>query len=173
VGMNTAKVNRAFPEICDRVEKEYGKITPLKKRFAYEYLSCAGNQTEAAVNIGAGKDRRNAQVRGSQMANDPKVKALIDELQAEALDITSVTPEIVLKALLREARDADHSRDRREAWHLIGKHLGMFKADQENINSDNRTREQILDDIEGHFGTEARRRAAMELGFELEQTQVG
>jgi len=152
----------SYKDICERIEKRHGKITPLKKRFAYEYLSCTGNQTKAALNIGAGKDRRNAQVRGSQMANDPKVKALIDELQAEALDISSVTPEIVVKALLREARDADHSRDRREAWHLVGKHLGMFK-DVIETKDITRPEGDFLDEVEREFGKEARENAERKL----------
>ena len=166
--MDTAKVDRAFPDICEEVEQKTGKIISQRKRtFALHYVTSLGNQAEAARK--AGYSHKRARQQGYEMAKDPEIQALIEELSKLCVD--DITEETIKQGILKEALTADASRDRHNAWVSLGKNKSMFKDVLEST-SDNRTREQTLDDIEKNFGTEARRRAERELGFEVDEEQI-
>ena len=146
------------------------KIKVLEENTGHEYtepeivyaqhLAATGNQALAARE--AGSTAISAGSTGRKLALRPEIQALVDtvrEFQAEAMDADTIRA-----AVAKEALTAEASRDRLNALTLLGKDKGMFKdgIDLTVRRPDN----NLLDDIEGQFGQEAREKAERELGYE-------
>jgi len=155
--------NKTYTEIIKEVEQETGeKVTKQKADFALHHFTNPDNQSESARE--SGYKGEHAGTRGNQLANDSKVKALIEKLKAEIGDPNDVEIEaLVTQTLVNEMLTAEASRDRINAAEKLGKIYGMFKDVVEHI--DTRTNEQMLTDIEKTFGIVARRNAEKQLGL--------
>ena len=143
-----------------------GKISERKRQFALLKMTNPGkSNTQLAKDVGA--NPATAKQTGYQLANDPKVLALQEKLEAVMdfpIDENNLTVDLITKGLAKEAIEADNSRDRREAFHLLGKSKGMFKEVIEH--RDLRADEEFLQDMKDQLGPEAARVAAEELGLD-------
>ena len=161
MAMDTAKVVRSFPDICEEVERKTGKkLSQRKRTFALHCVTNLGNKAKAARE--AGYSHKRARQQGYEMAQDPDIQVLIEELSKFSVD--DITEETIKQGILKEALTADASRDRHNAWVSLGKNKSMFKDVLENT-SDTRTTKQMLDGIEKQFGVEARKNAEIKLGL--------
>lgn len=100
-----------------------------RERFSRFYLVYNGNQTQAA--LGAGFARSSARQYGSYLMASHDIKARIEELKSEAFDLEGITPEFIRRAFLKEALEADASRDRKAALDSLARCNGMFT---DNVN---------------------------------------
>lgn len=159
---------RTYPMICRGVEERIGKkISPQKREFTLLYFT-KGNKAQAARDIGI--KETSAKQRGYQMANDDDVKTLLEELESIDMDMSEVTEDTIKKGILKEAVGADASRDRLNAWQMLGKTKGMFVDVQENRNPERDLDDKkLLDEIEQEFGKEARNKAAIDLGHDVDE----
>lgn len=148
--------------IINEVEAEQDKpYTEREKSYAL-HLATTGNQSEAAKAAGYGGEHVRQQ--GHKMSKDPRIQALVESVQQYSTDI--ITDDFIKQGLLKEAMEADNSRDRREALHLIAKTRGMMRDVVEQTNVTKLTDEEYLDKVEQQLGKEARQRAAEELGID-------
>ena len=154
-----------YKNIIKEVEVETGKkVTQQKADFAVNSLVSLGNNAKAARDSGYEGD--NSDVRGHQLSNDPQVQLLVEKLKHEVGDVNDIdVKELVTQTLINEMMTADAPRDRINAAVNLGKTEGMFKDVQEYTNSDTRSTEQMLDDIEKRFGIVARKNAENQLGL--------
>lgn len=137
-----------------------------QKKFADEYIICL-NATEAYKKVYKVKDDNTAAVNGSKLLRNTKVSAYVKERQEELSEKTGLTQQWVLNKL-EECVSKSMQEEEVEVWdyknkrmtgtgefvydskgatkalELIGKHLGMFKNDN-NINLN--VGVQIVDDI--------------------------
>jgi len=167
--VKSEQIGRSFPEICEDVEGQLGrKISAQKKEFALRYVECGGNQTEAARRTSS--KSKNPQVRGNQMYQDEGVQALIDAVTADVFDISTLTPEVVLKLLLKEYGDAKYTRDRKSILELLGKHLGMFRDqhDYRHLHV-HKTDTEFFTGVVTRFGREAAFKAGADLGYSKDE----
>ena len=108
------------------------RFTPKQAAFIQEYLVDL-NATQAAVR--AGYSARTARKIGHENLTKPHIKAAIEAAQAERAERTRITADDVLNGLHAEATfnggGSSHSA-RVAAWAHLGKHLGMFKDQQEH-----------------------------------------
>ena len=80
------------------------------------------------------------------MKNFEDVRQRIAELQAEAIDVAKLTPEVVLSGLFKEATTAESASARVAAWKLLGNFAGLFVIDE---NSKPKTAPEIARAIAG------------------------
>ena len=145
--------------IISELEQETGReYTPEERAFALTLVN-TGNKTAAA--LAAGRPERSAAQRGQEMAKDPEIAALVQEVMKYSA--IEVTEDFIKSGLMKEAVTADNSRDRREALHLLGKTKTMFK---DGIDATVRpeTNADLISRIEKEFGKEAADKARLELG---------
>ena len=154
-------------ELAAEVEKEQGgkKVSQVKRDFAVlKVMSPGKSNTQIAREVGTYAQPAKM---GHQLARDPSVNALQEKLEAVMdfpIDENNLTTDMITKGLAKEAIEADNSRDRREAFHLLGKSKGMFKEIIEH--RDLRADEEFLQDMKDQLGPEAARVAAEELGLD-------
>ena len=82
------------------------KLTPKQKRFCQEYVTDL-NATQAAIRTGYSE--KTAEVQGSTLLRNPKVKKEIERLKAKRADKVEIKSEDVLRRL-KEYYDADISK---------------------------------------------------------------
>lgn len=148
--------------IISELEQETGReYTPEERAFALTLVNTGGNKTAAA--LAAGRPERSAAQRGQEMAKDPEIAKLVDEIMKYST--IEITEDFIKSGLMKEAVTADSSRDRREALHLLGKTKTMFK---DGIDATVRpdTNADLISRIEKEFGKEAADKARLELGEE-------
>ena len=108
------------------------RLTPKQAAFIQEFLVDL-NATQAAVR--AGYSARTARKIGHENLTKPHIKAAIEAAQAERAERARITADDVLNGLHKEAtydgEGSSHSA-RVPAWAHLGKHLGMFKDQQEH-----------------------------------------
>lgn len=106
-------------------------LTPRQKAFCQEYLKDL-NATQAAIR--AGYKESGADDQGPRLLGDHRVSAYIASLMGELEKARAITPQLVLDALLEIAKDEEtRPADRIRAWELIGKHLGMWRDQAEQV----------------------------------------
>lgn len=145
------------------LEQETGqKYTDRDKAYALELVR-TGNQSAAARAAGASEQR--AAQTGREMAHDPKIQQLVDEINQ--YQNVQLTEEFVTNALLKEAVKADAPRDRINALQLLGKtrKLKMFTENIEQTNVD-KSDEEFIAQVERMFGKEAADKAREDMGLE-------
>lgn len=107
-------------------------LTAKQAAFVNEYLIDL-NATQAAIR--AGYSEKTAGRTGHENLKKPEIAQAIQEAQAERAERLELTQDDVLKGLLleamREGEGSSHSA-RVAAWGHLGKHLGMFKDQQEH-----------------------------------------
>lgn len=143
------------------------RLAPKREAFCEEYLIDL-NATQAAIR--AGYSEKSAEVEGSRLLSNAKVKARVSELMAERSERVAITADYVLGSLkevaercmqrapvmvrrgrqLVQATDADgkhiwkfDSMGANTALGLLGKHLKLFTDKVEH--SGKLTLEDILD----------------------------
>lgn len=108
------------------------RLTPRQAAFIREYLIDL-NATQAAIR--AGYSEKTAYSQGQRLLKNAEIQEAVQEAQAERAERLEVTSDDVLKGLLieatREGEGSSHSA-RVAAWGHLGKHLGMFKEQQEH-----------------------------------------
>lgn len=113
----------------------------------------------------AGAPEASAGQRANEMKKKPEVQKAIDELKEKVGSVDDIdVKDFVKTTLFNEAVNADNSRDKREAAHLLGKTEGMFRDVVEK--KDNEDTSSLLDRIEKQLGKEARDKAAVGLGMD-------
>ena len=128
-------------------------------------LSRAKGETKAdAYRQAKDYDGKHAGQNGHKVEARPEIQALIDQVKEYSVDM--ITDDYLRQILLREATEAEHSRDRISATEKLMKSRGMLKDVVEQTNLEKLSDEEYLDKIERQFGSEARQRAAQELGME-------
>ena len=115
-------------KLTSEVEKDMGKISQVKRDFAVEKVVSPGkSNSQIAREVGT---YTQPDKMGWQLSNDPKVLALTEKIK-EVVEFPvgedNLTVDMVTKGLAKEAFEASNSRDRREAFHLLGKSRGMFR----------------------------------------------
>jgi len=152
-------------DIADDVSKDIGKkISPKKRDFALLKMTNPGkSNTQLAKDVGA--NPATAKQTGYQLANDLAVIALQEKLEELSLfGSVTINPALIKNGLLKEAVQANDSRDRRGAWDSLAKAEGMYKETviHHNFESD----QEFLKKLEIELGTEAAKIAAIELGLD-------
>ena len=156
-------------DIAKEIEQEQGgKVTQRKRQFALLKVTQPG-KSNAQLAKDMGTNPSTAKQAGYQLAHDPKVKALQEKIEAVMnfpINEENLTTDMIAKGLAKEAFEASNSRDRREAYHLLGKSKGMFKEVIEH--RDLRADEEFLQELADQLGPDAARKAADELGLDWE-----
>lgn len=148
-------------KIINGVEEKTGEeFTQQEKTFALNLVK-TGNKSEAARL--SGTPAGSAGQRGYEMANDPAVAVLIAELSKYSASL--ISEDMIKSGILKEALSADNSRDRREAFHLLGKTKGLFKDVVEQTVT-NKPDDELIAALEKEFGPEAADKARAELGLD-------
>lgn len=107
-------------------------LNPKQQRFVDEYLIDL-NATQAAIR--AGYSPRTAKQQGQRLLTNADVAAAVERARALRSERCELTQDYVVKGLMCEAEltgeGSSHSA-RVQAYHLLGKHLGMFKEKVEH-----------------------------------------
>jgi len=151
-------------DIADDVSKDIGKkISPKKRDFALlKAIEPDMTNTDIARQIA---DTKYPKQDGYKLAADPGVQALVEKYQAVMqFSRFKVDPEFIKAGWMKEALEAQDSRDRRGALDSLAKSEGMFKEIVEHhiFESD----QEFLKKLENAFGPEAAIIAAEELGLD-------
>lgn len=149
------KLSKIIKDIEDETGTQY---STRERTFALAVVS-GENRADAARK--AGVPDGSASQRGYEMGNDPEIQRLIDEVSKFKTD--QIDDNWIKSGLLKEAVQADTSRDRREALHLLGKTKGLFKDVIEQTTHDV-TDDELIERIRSEFGNEAADKAIIELG---------
>jgi phage terminase small subunit len=142
-------------ELEEATDKQYSE---KEKRFAVNLVKTQ-NKTQAAKEAGCAEG--SAGRRGYEMANDPDIQRLINEIEKYSTEI--ISEDFIKKGILKESLNADSSKDRLQALQLLGKTKAMFTDVVEQTNHD-KTDEEIIEDIRREFGEEAAEKAKEALG---------
>ncbi len=106
-------------------------LTPKQQRFVAEYLVDL-NATQGAIR--AGYSAKTAEVQGSRLLGNVKVREAVEAGMKARSKRTEITQDEVIQGLKKEAtlegEGSSHSA-RVSAWAHLGKHLGMFT---DNLN---------------------------------------
>jgi len=106
-------------------------LTPKQARFVAEYLVDL-NATQGAIR--AGYSAKTAEVQGSRLLGNVKVREAVEAVMLTRPKPTEITQDEVIQGLKKEAtlegEGSSHSA-RVSAWAHLGKHLGMFT---DNLN---------------------------------------
>lgn len=98
-------------------------LTLKQERFAREY-SVDHNGTQAAIR--AGYSSNGAEVTGTRLLANPKVKELVGSLDQKTATRIELTAEVVLTGLLDIALHGEREANRVRSFELLGKHLALF-----------------------------------------------
>lgn len=114
---------------------DINNLTPPQKAFCDEYLKSL-NATQAYKkaypNI---KTDQVASQSGSRLLRNVKVQKYIEKRQKEKEEKAILTQEMILQELKEILMNkAEATGNRLKAMELAGKHLGMFKETQMNVN---------------------------------------
>ena len=112
------------------------KLPPKQALFVREYLVDL-NATQAAIR--AGYSAKTAEQQGPRLLGNVGVKAAVAKAQAARSQRLEVKADDVLRDIARIARLAEKSKEYSAALkgrELLGKHLGLFKADSSVANSE-------------------------------------
>lgn len=108
------------------------QLTPRQAAFVREYLIDL-NATQAAIR--AGYSEKTAGRTAHENLKKPEIAQAIQEAQTERAERLELTQDDVVRGLHKEAtlegEGSSHSA-RVAAWAHLGKHLGMFKEQQEH-----------------------------------------
>ncbi len=106
-------------------------LTPKQARFVEEYLIDL-NATQGAIR--AGYSAKTAEVQGSRLLGNVKVREAVEAGMKARSKRTGITQDEVIQGLKKQAtlegEGSSHSA-RVSAWAHLGKHLGMFT---DNLN---------------------------------------
>lgn len=110
-------------------------LTPPQKKFCDEFLKSL-NATQAYKQAYPNcKTDQVASQSGSRLLRNEKVKAYIEKRQQEQEEKAIITQEMILKELKEIIKCKDEATcNRLKAMELAGKHLGMFKETNMNVN---------------------------------------
>ena len=110
-------------------------LTPKQKKFCDEYLKhLNASQAYKKAYSSCNKDET-ARVNGSKLLTKANVKAYIDKRQEEKEEKAIITQEMILKELREIVMcKSETTNNRLKAMELAGKHLGMFKETNMNVN---------------------------------------
>jgi len=116
-------------KLAAEIEQETGKkVSKTKRDFALQKAMNPGKTNTQIARDVANYAEPNKE--GYKLANKPEVVALTERIK-EVIEFPvgedNLTADMVTKGLAKEAFEASHSRDRREAFHLLGKSRGMFR----------------------------------------------
>ena len=106
-------------------------LTAKQDCFVQEYLIDL-NATQAAIR--AGYSPKTAEVQGSRLLANAKVREAVDIGKEARSERTGITQDEVIAGLKKEATlegDGSSQSARVAAWGLLGKHLGIFT---DNLN---------------------------------------
>ena len=109
-------------------------MTEKQKRFCEEYLVDL-NATKAALR--AGYAEKTAYSQGQRLLKNVEINDCITELKSKQSERTGITADKVLEELAQlgfapiETCESFKASDKLRALELIGKHIGMFKPDQD------------------------------------------
>ena len=143
-------------------------LTAKQARFVEEYLVDL-NATQAAIR--AGYSPKTAQVIGAENLIKPMVAEAVRAAQAARSARTELTQDYVVRGLMKEAEYTDEGAShaaRVQAYHLLGKHAGMFKEKVEHSGPGGKpiphehsgTITAQIDDLAAAFARAARREEA-------------
>jgi phage terminase small subunit len=109
-----------------------------KQQAFVEAYCCNGfNATQAAIT--AGYSERSAEVQGSRLLSNDKVKASVDSLKSKGAERALVTIEDVVRGFLKEAQgkqDDTTSPARNAAWKELSNFTGGFDANVRKVAVD-------------------------------------
>jgi hypothetical protein len=145
-------------EILERVEAKGITLSERKARFALHF---AANENKAAAARAAGYEGAHSRQCGQNLFHDPEVQKAIAEMQKYIQ--VEITEDFIKCGLTKEALEAASSRDRREAFHLLGKTKGMFRdVVDTTIHSGPH---EYLQEVEAVLGKEVRDKMAQAMGL--------
>lgn len=125
-------------------------LTPKQEKFAAEYLIDL-NATQAAIR--AGYSKRTAKQIGTENLSKPDLKAYLQERMKARQERTQIDADIVLRAIWATVErcqgegPAFDPGNVLRGCEILGRHLGMFKAD----NEQGKDRRVIIKDFTGDF----------------------
>ena len=114
---------------------DINNLTPPQKEFCDEFLKCL-NATQAYKKAYPNcKTNQVASQSGSRLLRNEKVKAYIDKRQKEKEEKAIITQEMILMELKNIIENKkEYTSNKLKAMELAGKHLGMFKETNMNVN---------------------------------------
>jgi phage terminase small subunit len=106
-----------------------------QERFVEEYLIDL-NATQAAIR--AGYSAKTAEAQGSRLLSNVNVSALVAEKRAARSARTNITQDYVLESIfsaMEHCKQADsfNAQGVFKGAELLGKHLGMFQGENQNL----------------------------------------
>src|SRR3990167_3557218 len=113
-------------------------LTVKQERFARLVFE-TGNQSEAyrrAYDVGRDTKPESIYVSASELMADPNIALRVKDLEAEAVAMSMVTKEMVVRGLLHEAMNAKNEGTRVRAWELLGKTNAMFTDVRKSIHDE-------------------------------------
>lgn len=111
-------------------------MTPKQQSFVDHYLIDL-NATQAAIR--AGYSAHTAEQQGSRLLGNAEVAQAVRAAQSARSERVQITQDDVLRGLHREATltgEGSTHAARVSAWHLLGKHFGMFVERQQLLGKD-------------------------------------
>ena len=153
--------NMNIPSVIKDLENRNGHDYSEREKVYALTLVNTDNQSEAARQAGSSHQR--AGQTGSEMAKDPRIQELVEAIKSYSTDV--ITDDFIKAGILKEALEADNSRDRREALHLLGKTKGLFRDVIDQRITD-KPDTDLVEDIRRELGEEAGERARKELGLD-------
>lgn len=103
------------------------KLTAKQAAFCREYM-IDRNATQAAIR--AGYSAKTAGAIGDENLKKPEISEEITKLEKQHAEAVGVTVQDVIGGFLKEAKNPEaRPQERINAWDKIGKHLGIYEAD--------------------------------------------
>lgn len=110
-------------------------LTPQQKKFCDEYLKTLNATQAYKIAYPGCKTDKVASQSGSRLLRNDKVKTYVNKRQKEKERKAIITVDEILNELKKIATNPkEHSGNRMKAMELCGKHLGMFRETNINVN---------------------------------------
>jgi len=130
--------------------KPLENLAPRRALFCLHYAQ-SGNRTEAAIR--AGYSERSAYNQGHRLMKNDEIAKAISSLMENAVTKEQITPDFIVKALVKEAMTSETDGNRTRALELLGKWRKMFvdvheEQTPERQMTPEQLRETLLEAIE-------------------------
>lgn len=123
-----------------KLDQLKSKLTPKQSFFVEHYFNNNFNGVDAVLKAGyQANSNENARKIASQIVRKPYMKEYIELLQKQRLENVTVSPEYVLKKLVKNVEKAEEDNNLGAAFRgleLLARHLGMLRDRTEITGKD-------------------------------------
>ena len=138
-------------------------LNPRQERFCREYikLGVASHAYAKAYRL-ADANSGTARVNSTRLKQMSAVRERIEELAAEAIQVSDLSLEVVVRGIAKEAATAKSSRDRLTAWSKLAQILG-YEKNEIKVTHNQQGDERLIEELV-RLGV-SREQAMKELGY--------